>query len=485
MSNIYLIQNRFGLGARADPAESLMDLDRQLAEYDPAPPAIAAQPGRPILAAAFARYAQQIRPLRAGRKAAEQLNGDPIPSSAMERDNEPGIDREQLRFLRSDLRRHYIDACDARLTAALDTPTPFAERLVHFWSNHFAVSAEKLPVTIFAGDYEFSAIRPHVMGTFGAMLSAAVTHPAMLLYLDQAQSVGPDSPLATRRGGRGGNRKPGLNENLAREIFELHTLGVRTGYTQADVTAFAAALTGLTVAGLGRGAGQRMVPAGTPDGDTLFLEQLHQPGPQTVLGRRYGQAGRGQAAAILSDLAAHPATARHIATKLARHFTRDDPPPALVSRLETAFLETGGHLPALYRILIAAPECWQTGAAPFKSPWNWAVSTLRGVGLDRVRERQGAANLMTQMGQPIWRPGSPAGYADTISTWAGSAALMQRVEVASRIAAVIGDRLDARQIAPRLLGDALDAATENAIARADSPGQAIVLLLVSPAFLRR
>ena len=330
-----------------------------------------------------------------------------------------------------------------------------------------------------------SAIRPHIMGKFADLLIAAVKHPAMLLYLDQAQSFGPDSAFATRVRNRGNRQAPGLNENLAREILELHTLGVRTGYTQADVTAFAKALTGLTVAGLGRGAGQRLMPADAEPGATVFIAPLHEPGAQTVLGRRYDAAGAAQAEAILRDLAAHPATARHIATKLARHFTADDPPAALVDRLAADFLKSGGDLASLYRTLVASPEPWAAAPTLFKSPWDWTVSMLRALKVPALGEKQNVVAMFTQLGQPVWRPGSPAGYDDKVATWAGSAGLMQRVELASRIAGRIGDRVDARQLAPLVLADALTPQTGEAIARADSPGQGIAMLFSSPMFLRR
>jgi uncharacterized protein (DUF1800 family) len=186
-------------------------------------------------------------------------------------------------------------------------------------------------VLALAGDYEFTAIRPHIMGTFADLLFAAVTHPAMLLYLDQAQSIGPNSPLATRVAARR-NKTLGLNENLAREILELHTLGVRTVYDQKDVTEFACALTGYTVGGMAKGPIQRFMAQNGKDGDSQFFAAIHEPGDRVVIGRRYSQQGGAQARAILSDIATHPATAKHIATKLAQHFAADVPPPALVAR---------------------------------------------------------------------------------------------------------------------------------------------------------
>lgn len=472
----YLAANRFGLGRRYDdPAISDPKgwLARQLDEYDPAPDAMTGLADRAAIATAYVEYREDRQAMR--RAAAE------TPMS----EEEKGMDPELRRLSRSAIRRHYVEATAARLTAAIATPTPFPERLVHFWANHFAVSADKQTVIGFVGNYENEAIRPHIMGKFSDLLIAAVKHPAMLLYLDQAQSFGPESPFATRVRNRGRRQAPGLNENLAREILELHTLGVRTGYTQADVTAFAKALTGLTVAGLGRGAGQRLMPVGAEPGATVFIAPLHEPGTQSVLGRRYDAGGAAQAEAILRDLAVHPATARHIATKLARHFTSDEPPTSLVDRLAADFLKSGGDLTSLYSALIASPEPWVAAPTMFKSPWDWTVSMLRALKIPALGEKQNVAAMFTQLGQPIWRPGSPAGYDDKVATWAGSAALMQRVELASRIAGRIGDRADARQLAPLVLADALTPATGQAVARADSPGQGIAMLFASPEFLRR
>jgi uncharacterized protein (DUF1800 family) len=263
--------------------------------------------------------------------------------------------------------------------------------------------------------------------------------------------------------------------------MELHTLGVRTGYTQADVTEFARAMTGWTVAGITRGPMQRYAE-GQP-GAFIFAAPLHEPGARTVMGRRYAEGGEGQARAVLSDLAASPATATHIATKLARHFTGDTPPPALVSRLSDGFLKTGGDLPALYRILIDAPEV--AGGAKFKTPWDWSISALRAVGTSQV-EGQAVAGLMTQLGQPVWQPGSPAGWDDVDASWAGPDALLRRVEAASRIATRAGGAaFDPRVLAAKVLPSGGSATTLTAIGRAESPVEGLALMLVAPEFLRR
>ena len=444
--------NRFGLGARPDepaPVDPQRWLLSQFDLYDPLPTPWKPVSRTPALVNAWLAQQRAVRQAPEGQRA--------------------GVREAYLRSSREE----YVAAASARTTSALQTSTPFVERLVHFWSNHFAVSVDKLLVIGLAGGFEADAIRPHVLGRFEDLLLAVVRHPAMLLYLDQAQSIGPASPAGARAQDRQPLRRRGLNENLAREILELHTLGVRSGYTQEDVTEFARALTGWTL------------PADDSAGGATetfrFAPALHEPGPRTVLGRSFAAGGEQQARDILHHLATSPATARHIARKLARHFVADDPPPALVERLAATFSRTGGDLPSLYRELVAAPEAWRPGGTKFKSPWDWAISTYRA--LERTEVPTG---LMNQLGQPVWRPGSPAGYDDGAATWAAPDALLRRVEMAQRIAMQAGNAVDARALAPRLLpGGALTDATAGAIARAESGSTALALLLVSPEFLRR
>lgn len=446
MTPAALALNRFGLGARPDdapPADPQRWLLAQLDAYEPLPAAWKPLSRTTTLVAVWNTMQRSVRQAPEGQRS--------------------GIREAYLR----EGSREYQAGVGARTTSALQTSTPFVERLVHFWSNHFAVSVDKLLIVGLAGSFEADAIRPNVLGRFEDLLLAVMRHPAMLLYLDQAQSAGPGSMMGAR--GRG------LNENLAREILELHTLGVRSGYTQADVTEFARALTGWTLPGdaaAAAGATFRFVPA------------LHEPGTRTILGKTYSEDGEAQARAVVHDLVAAPATALHVARKLARHFIADDPPAALVQRLADTFTRTGGDLASVYRELIAAPQTWQAATPKFKSPWEWSISSLRALGGRAVPPAQAAA-LMTQLGQPVWRPGSPAGYGDTAATWAAPDALMRRVEVAQRLAQGAGDAVDARSLAPRVLPGALSEATAGAIARAESGRTALALLLVSPEFLRR
>lgn len=505
MSDTVVALNRFGLGARpgevppADPRRWLVD---QFDRYQARPAVLADAPTATAAARQIQEYQairQDVRqerraqapaatPMAEGAMAAPGMapvNRRPAgPRQVAQADDTPVSDAERMRMaLRRQGQSLYTGSIGLRMNATLTTPAPFVERLVHFWANHFAISADGMRVTPFAGPFEFEAIRPHVLGSFRDMLFAVERHPAMLLFLDQAQSVGPNSVFAQVAARRpvAAQRKFGLNENLAREILELHTLGVRTGYTQADVTEFARAMTGWTVAGLGRGVGRNQ--GGTP-GSFVFAERLHEPGTRTILGQSYAQGGVAQASAVLDRLATHPATARHIATKLVRHFIADDPPAPAVARVEAAFLQSNGDLPSVYRALIAAPEAWSAQATKFKTPWDWSVSTLRALGLNEFGTPQ-TVGLLQQLGQPVWRPGSPAGWDDVAASWAGPDAVLRRVEAAERFANRAGQVIDPRTRAAELFPGGASAATTQAIARAESPPQGLALLLVSPDFLRR
>jgi len=259
-------------------------------------------------------------------------------------------------------RQLFRNEARARFDAAINAEIGLVERLVWFWSNHFCVNAD---ATVMAGGYEREAIRPHVLGRFSDMLLAVEGHPAMLFYLNNEQSIGPGSVA-------GVNRDRGLNENLAREILELHTLGVRTVYAQADVTNFAKVLTGWTI----------LPTATNPDhgGEFAFLGRAHEPGPQTMIGNVYREGGVEQGRAVLADLARHPATAKHVAAKLARHFIADYPSAMLVDRLTQRFLDTDGDLKEVVAALVAAPESWMPEQAKIKRPNDWIVAVLRATG---------------------------------------------------------------------------------------------------------
>ena len=340
------------------------------------------------------------------------------------------------------------------------------------------MSVDKPLVLGIAGSFEREAIRPHVLGNFSDLLLAAEQHPAMLLYLDNHLSAGPNSQAARRASRRGAAVRLGINENLAREILELHTLGVNGRYTQADVTTFAQVISGWSIGG-----GSGRLASGEP-GRFLFRAELHEPGAKTLLGTRYADEGVGQGEAVLRDLAQRPATAQHIATKLARHFVADEPPPAAVDRLAHAFLQSHGHLPTVYRALIDTPDAWAQPLTKYKTPSEYVISTHRGLSLPVAHEARALAGFEL-LGQRTYSPGSPAGWPDRSADWDGSSALLKRVELADVMGQRFGTRYSAPELAVELLGDTLGTATRTALEHAASAAQALTLLLAAPEFLRR
>jgi uncharacterized protein (DUF1800 family) len=289
----------------------------------------------------------------------------------------------------------------------------------------------------------------------------------MLLYLDNARSIGPSSQA-------GKNRGRGLNENLAREILELHTLGVRTVYTQDDVTSFAKIITGWSI----------VPPAQDParGGEFIFNPRMHEPGTQSVISEAYADAGFDQGRRVLADLARHPATASHVAQKLARHFIADDPALALVERLARRFRDTEGDLKEMAKALVAAPEAWATPRSKLRRPTEWIVAALRATGtsVTDIRPIMQAQNLL---GEPLWRPPAPNGFADDDATWLDG--LSQRLDVANQVALRIAPAADPNAVFEETLAPIASAETRRTIARAESRQQALALLLMAPEFQRR
>ena len=358
----------------------------------------------------------------------------------------------------------------ARITRAVQTDTPLLERLVYFWSNHFCVSVTKGQVRALAGAFEREAIRPYVLGMFGDLLSAVEHHPAMLLFLDNVQSIGPNSPS-------GIGRDKGLNENLSREILELHTVGVDGGYTQADVTNFAKIITGWTY-----GQGEMVTEA--DKGRFIFTPNRHEPGSFSVLGKGYDQVGRASGEAVLADLAHHPATARHIATKLARHFVSDQPPPALIARLEKTFRDTGGDLGAVTRALVDSPEAWDAPPAKIVPPFDFTVSLARGFALKTAPPPE-INRLAAVLGQPLWQLPSPQGWPDADNSWMGPSPIRERLRIAENVAREIDRTADPRLVLADLAGAGVSDHTKQAVQRAETREQAFELMIMSPDFMRR
>ena len=436
--------NRFGLGAR--PGE-LDKIDRNpeawLLDQLEGPPRLSPEirelPGTQ-------EVLMEIRDLRRERRDIRATAGD---------EPAPDIVQEYGRTVR----RHYIEQINARYRHAARTDCPFHERLVHFWSNHFAVSADKQPMPAVAGLYENEAVRPNITGNFADLLIACEQHPAMITYLDNQRSVGPGS---------------------TREILELHTLGVDGGYTQEDVTTFAKVITGWSIGGA---ADNGRFADGEP-GAFEFRELIHEPGAHEVLGERYAQQGVDQGEAVLRDLAVHPSTARFLATKLAMHFVADEPPPDVIDELAATWLEHDGELIPVYEALVRADASWQSVHSKYKSPHDFVISTLRAFDHvpDNTRFIIGALDLM---GQTPFRPGSPAGWPDTAEDWGGADALYKRIEWSNTVSRIAGTRVNPIDLGDAVLGPAFNTETRKAISRAESNIQGMTLLLASPDFQRR
>jgi uncharacterized protein (DUF1800 family) len=404
-------------------------------------------------AARLARQRLAVRREASAKQATTQLVADK-PVAAIPPAPEP----------ETPMRENFFREAQAHYDAAITAEIGFVERLVWFWSNHFCVSADD---TVMAGAYEREAIRPHVLGRFAEMLLAAESHPAMLIYLNNASSIGPNSVA-------GINRNRGINENLGREILELHTLGVRGGYHQEDVISLAKAITGWTI----------YDTATNPDhgGEFLYHPRLHEPGQEAVLGKTYNETGVEQGRAVLADLARNPATAEHVATKLARHFIADEPPPALVEVLKKAFLDTDGDLLQVSKALVMAPESWPSTQAKIKHPSEWMVTFIRAAGLNTGDVRR-MVPALNRLGEPLWRPAAPKGFGDGNDDWLDGVG--HRLDTANAVAQSYGDRLDPNAMLEISLGPLASAETRSTVARAETKQQAITLLLMAPEMQRR
>jgi uncharacterized protein (DUF1800 family) len=470
--------HRFGLGPRpggiaaiaSDPRGALIaELDRPGAGRIDNPNLMtSAQAARAGFEARAARQAQNVLAQRA-RKEAEQtasaqgqsmadeaakageLAAKPVAAPPVA--GNPPIERQI-----------FLQEAKARFDAALLAEIGLAERLVWFWSNHFCVSRAVVPNM--AGGYEREAIRPHILGRFVDLVLAVEGHPAMLAYLNNQVSIGPNSVA-------GINRERGLNENLAREILELHTLGVRTVYSQADVTNFAKVLTGWTI----------LPPVDNPEhgSEFVFNPRLHEPGPEEVIGKTYSEAGVEQGRAVLTDIARHPATATHIATKLARHFAADDPPQALIDRLAGTFRDSDGDLKAVTKALITSPEPWAGPRDKLKKPSEWLVALARVIGAPADPQR--FVNGQALLGEPLWQPSAPQGFADVEAAWIDGVGA--RLDIANNFSQRIAGRSDPDEVLAVALGPLASKETQQAIALAESRQQALTLAFMSPEFQRR
>ncbi|MCX7319272.1 MAG: DUF1800 family protein [Hyphomicrobiales bacterium] len=477
--------NRFGFGARGGASGDIVNAASDPRGYVKAE---LARPQAAILELPGLRTTQDLaQAMFADRlevKTARDAAAKAAPVEAEKKPDPPAVMGNTTMTVQSDapkspppvalppnvVQRTFRAEALARIQRATIVEGGFIERLVVFWSNHFCISASKGdPARMWAGSFEREAIRPHVLGRFADMVRAVEQHPAMLFFLDNQQSIGPES-----RAGK--NQKRGLNENLAREIMELHTLGVGGGYTQADVTSLARIITGWTFAGRDGKIG--------PPGSFVFNANAHEPGPQQLLGQVYEDSGVTQGEVALADIARHPSTAKFIALKLAQHFVADAPPPALLARLEGVFRKTDGDLKAVALALLESNEAWQAPVAKMRTPYEYLIATGRL--LARIPEDPGRyfAGLQA-LGQPLWTPPGPNGFPDSNAAWAVPEGMKLRLDLAAQVSARIPDSLDPRELLDVVAGEAASAETRQTIARAETRQQVLALLLMSPEFQRR
>ena len=352
------------------------------------------------------------------------------------------------------------------INQAIASSNSVSWRLLDFFSNHFSVTAHGQLMVGLSATLEREAIAPHLLGNFEDMLMAVEPHPGMLIYLNNEKSFGPNSRMAKKR-------KKGLNENLAREIMELHTLGVDGGYSQADVIELAKGITGWSVKRPGKERGEGFV----------FRAYGHEPGARKLLGKTYSQKGIAQGSQMLRDLAMHPATAKHVCYKLAHHFVAQNPPASLLKEMQATWLKTHGNINAVMRCLFDADDAWLNSTQKYKAPREFVISTLRALSLKKYNDKALLSTLIN-LGQQPFNAGSPAGYSDDELDWLGASALMARIDWSTKVSGY-SKRVNTEKVMSRALGSSVSELTYRSVLRAESRQQALTLLLMSPEFQRR
>ena len=481
--------NRFGLGAKPGELAGVRTprdwLLAQVARGPDGGDVFAGLPSSLDYLREEAQLQQTRREIKQGDRGRRAFLFAPMQAGTGDGNANAASLKRALQPYREKARVELLAEAAARYRVATITDTPFVERLVHFWSNHFAVSIDKRPARLFAAPMEREAIRPHVTGRFVDMLLAVETHPAMLLYLDNMRSVGPNSPLGrriamrlARKDGMDEGKAGGLNENLGREAMELHTVGVNAGYTQADVTEFSRALTGWSIP-----FPRDFANGKHPQSAFVFRARAHEPGSRRVMGRTFPAGGFEQGKAILESLARQPATAKHLSLQLAQHFVSDDPPPSLVDRMAKSYLDHDTDLVAVYRTLIASPEAWGAEARKFRTPQDFVIASLRAAQMDVGDRPRPVLALLMNLGEPLFDPRSPAGFSDNSANWIDPDALWKRVQAAEALSAHVA-QMNAQplDLAQDILGPLLDEDTAQAIRRAESTRQAHATLFACPVF---
>lgn len=356
---------------------------------------------------------------------------------------------------------------------AINSTQSVSWRLLDFFSNHFSVTAKGRLMTGLAGTLERESIAPNLLGQFEDLLLAVEQHPAMLIYLNNERSFGANSALNTKRKKGKTQKKKGLNENLAREILELHTLGVNGPYQQNDVTELANAITGWSVINFKKEHGSGFT----------FRQSGHEPGERTLLGKKYKNNGLLQGQQILKDLAINPATAKYLCYKLAHHFVSEKPPKSLLLKMEATWKITNGNIKQVMLTLFEAQESWFDSPQKFKTPREFVISTHRALGTTKINDKA-LFNALSVLGQQPFNAGSPAGYSDKKTDWLGGSALMARIDWTTKISSY-RNRINAEKTMELALDEGVGEHTYKAVIRAESRQQALTLLVMSPEFQRR
>jgi uncharacterized protein (DUF1800 family) len=382
----------------------------------------------------------------------------------------PEIDPAQRKMIRDRFQQPLREATEAKILRAVYSPRQLEEVMLDFWFNHFNVDGRKERTTIWVGSYE-NALRPHVFSSFRTLLGVTAKHPAMLQYLDNWRNSSPNSAVRNKQ-------FQGLNENYARELMELHTLGVNGGYTQSDVVAVAKVFTGW---GFPLNARWQEHPEGF-----FFNAKRHDPSPKVVLKQSITAQGAAQGEQVLDLLAKHPATAKHISYKLAQYFVADTPPPALVDRLTQQFQKSRGNMRAVMTTLFKSSEFWDTKyrGNKFKTPFEYVISSLRATGLPDVPSQR-ISRQLNQMGMPLYQRNTPDGYPNTEQTWLSASAITQRLDFATAVSRGFGTThvVNPNELL-QTVGSTLSPKTQSAFASAAPPVKTSVLL-GSPEFMRR
>ncbi len=445
--------NRFGYGARGNElikakANPRKWLESQLKEIE----FTDGLPSSDEVFLAYGKFQQQKKLLKKQKKKENTTKNKREDKQNMMRNNAA--------------RRTYVKMSSIALKQAINSEHSVSWRLLDFFSNHFSVSSKGRLMLGLSPTLEREAIAPNLLGNFSDLLLAVMQHPAMIIYLNNEKSFGANSRLAKKR-------KVGLNENLAREIMELHTLGVNGGYRQNDVIELAKAMTGWSV----------KRPKKEHGSGFVFREYGHEPGNRTLLGKNYAQRGIQQGQQMLRDLAMHPTTANYVCKKIAHHFVSESVQQSLIDKMQKTWLDNQGNIKKVMRTLFNASEAWLTTPQKFKTPREFVISAYRAIAPNTINDKN-LINSLNNLGQKPFNAGSPAGFSDDESDWLGASALIARIEWSSLLSAKVKN-INTAHIMANSLGASVSSNTYQMVMRAESRQQANTLFLMSPEFQRR